>query len=125
MPDTSPESLKALIQGITQANDSIVEAKVIRADPLKVQATNDEKLILSATSLIVPQHLTDYQTTATFALEKGNLDSQTDGDHTHHLVTFSLSKETITLLNALKKDDIVYMLPVNNGKKYFILDRRG
>ncbi len=48
-----------------------------------------------------------------------------EGAHTHHLVTFSLSNGRITLFNALKVGDIVYMLPVNKGKKYFILDRRG
>ncbi len=167
MPGTSPESLKSLLQATFRANDTIIEARVISAGPLKVQATNDDKLILSEASLIVPWHLTDYTTTATIALDKGNIDSETEGDgrhshgssgthehsggthggheggngshshgggahthtnegpHDHRLVSFALTRGTITIYNALKIDDIVYMLPVNNGKKYFILDRRG
>ncbi len=65
MPGTNPESLKGLLQKTFQAcqtNDTIVEAKVISVSPLKVQATNDNKLILSEESLIVPRHLTDYTT---------------------------------------------------------------
>lgn len=123
MPDSNPESIKAIIQGITQTNNGIVEAKVLATEPLQVQATNDDKLILSAVSLIVPQHLTNYQIPATFTIAEGSIDSQTEGDgrhshgnsgehshgdcayggghthtdegtHTHQLVTFSLSKHT-------------------------------
>ncbi len=167
MPDTNPESLKSLLQTTFRTNDTIVEARVISAGPLKVQATNDAKLILSEESLIVPWHLTDYNTTATFALDKGNIDSKTEGDgrhshgssgthehsggthggheagngshnhgggahthnnegpHDHRIVSFTLTRGTITVYNALKVDEIVYMFPVNDGKKYFILDREG
>ncbi len=167
MPGTNPESLKSMLQATFRTNDTIVEARVISASPLKVQATNDAKLILSEASLIVPRNLTDYTTTATFALDKGNIDSETEGDgrhchgssgahehsggthgghdagngshghdggahthsnegpHDHRLVSFTLTRGTITVYNALKVDEIIYMLPVNNGKKYFILDREG
>lgn len=134
----SPESIKQLIQQITATEDgSVIEAKVIGVGPLKVQATNDAKLILNEASLVVPRHLTDYTTTATYTLGKGSIDSITEGDgshgghvsgdgkHNHHLVTYTLTKGTITVHNALKIGEVVYLLRYNGGKKYYILDRRG
>lgn len=134
----SPESIKQLIQQITATEDgSVIEAKVIGVGPLKVQATNDAKLILNEASLVVPRHLTDYTTTATYTLGKGSIDSITEGDgshgghvsgdgkHNHHLVTYTLTKGTITVHNALKMGEVVYLLRYNGGKKYCILDRRG
>ena len=127
----------AIIRGATSSEDgSVIEAKVIGVGPLKVQATNDDKLILNAGSLVVPWHLTDYTTKMTYRLDKGTLDSETyndgshgghdagDGTHVNHLRTFNLYKGTITVYNALKVGDMVYLLRYNDGKKYFILDRK-
>lgn len=150
--DADPMSVKQLIQTMTHSDDgAIIEAKVISASPLKIQATNDEKLVLSAATLTVPRHLTDYTTTASFSLGDGSISSITegngthahaagshgghtggsgehahsgDGTHKHHLVSFVLTKGTITVHNALKAEEYVYLLPYNNGKKYYVLDRR-
>ena len=132
-----PTSIKQLIQSFTMSEDgSVIEAKVIGVGPLKVQATNDDKLILNAGSLVVPWHLTDYTTKMTYRLDEGTLDSETyndgshgghmggDGTHVNHLRTFNLYKGTITVYNALKVGDIIYLLRYNDGKKYFILDRK-
>lgn len=149
----NPTSVKQIVQKMVQSADgAVIEAKVIAASPLKVQATNDAKLVLTAATLTVPRHLTDYTTTATHSLDKGAIDSVTEGDgkhghtggthgghmggsgghehdgdgeHDHHLVTFKLTGGTITVHNALKVGEYVYLLPYNNGKKYYILDRRG
>ena len=57
------QSIMSIIRGATMSEDgSVIEAKVIGVGPLKVQATNDDKLILNAGSLVVPWHLTDYTT---------------------------------------------------------------
>ena len=132
-----PQSIMAIIRGATSREDgSVIEAKVIGVGPLKVQATNDDKLILNAGSLVVPWHLTDYTTKMTYRLDKGTLDSETyndgshgghvagDGKNVNHLRTFNLYKGTITVYNALKVGDMVYLLRYNDGKKYFILDRK-
>lgn len=130
-----PMSIMSLIRGATMSEDgSVIEAKVIAVGPLKVQATNDDKLILNAGSLVVPRHLTDYTTKMTYRLADGTLDSQTHNDgshadpvggtHVHHLETFNLYKGTITVFNALKVGEIVYLLRYNDGKKYYILDRK-
>ena len=131
------QSIMSIIRGATMSEDgSVIEAKVIGVNPLKVQATNDDKLILNAGSLVVPWHLTDYTTKMTYRLDKGTLDSETyndgahgghvggDGTHVNHLKTFNLYKGTMTVYNALKVGDMVYLLRYNDGKKYFILDRK-
>lgn len=151
--DQDPQSIKELFRQMMSTGDgNIIEAKVISASPLKVQATNDDKLVLTAASLVVPRHLTNYSTTATFSLGKGGISSVTEGDgkhehtggshsghvgsdgshshsgdgtHGHYLVTFALEGGTITVYNALKEGEIVYLLPFNEEKKYYILDRRG
>lgn len=132
-----PQSIMSIIRGATMSEDgSVIEAKVIGVGPLKVQATNDDKLILNAGSLVVPWHLTDYTTKMTYRLDEGALDSEThndgshgghmggDGTHVNHLRTFNLYKGTMTVYNALKVGDMVYLLRYNDGKKYFILDRK-
>lgn len=131
------QSIMSIIRGATMSEDgSVIEAKVIGVNPLKVQATNDDKLILNAGSLVVPWHLTDYTTKMTYRLDKGTLDSETyndgahgghvggDGTHVNHLKTFNLYKGTMTVHNALKVGDMIYLLRYNDGKKYFILDRK-
>ena len=131
------QSIMSIIRGATMSEDgSVIEAKVIGVNPLKVQATNDDKLILNAGSLVVPWHLTDYTTKVTYRLDKGTLDSETyndgahgghvggDGTHVNHLKTFNLYKGTMTVYNALKVGDMIYLLRYNDGKKYFILDRK-
>lgn len=131
------QSIMSIIRGATMSEDgSVIEAKVIGVNPLKVQATNDDKLILNAGSLVVPWHLTDYTTKMTYRLDKGTLDSETyndgahgghvggDGTHVNHLKTFNLYKGTMTVYNALKVGDMIYLLCYNDGKKYFILDRK-
>lgn len=131
------QSIMSIIRGAAMSEDgSVIEAKVIGVNPLKVQATNDDKLILNAGSLVVPWHLTDYTTKMTYRLDKGTLDSETyndgahgghvggDGTHVNHLKTFNLYKGTMTVYNALKVGDMIYLLRYNDGKKYFILDRK-
>ena len=131
------QSIMSIIRGATMSEDgSVIEAKGIGVNPLKVQATNDDKLILNAGSLVVPWHLTDYTTKMTYRLDKGTLDSETyndgahgghvggDGTHVNHLKTFNLYKGTMTVYNALKVGDMIYLLRYNDGKKYFILDRK-
>ena len=85
---------------------------------------------------MVPRHLTDYTTQMTYTLGDGSLDSQTyedgahgghaggNGAHVNRLQTFALTKGTVTVYNALKVGEIVYLLRYNDGKKYYILDRK-
>ncbi len=143
-------SLKGLLQGVAKSNNSgVLQGVVLSASPLKIKVVNDDKLILNNNVLIVPWHLTDYTTTATFSLDDGAIDSvtiqdgnhnhnlgvhgghtsgdgsheHTGGYHTHALNTFKLNKGTMTVFNALKVDETVFLLSLDEGKKYYILDR--
>lgn len=121
----SETSLKQIFQSMSVNGIELMQGTVISASPLKIQITNDEKLILNERIAIVPWHLTDYTTHATFTVGGGALDAQTnlvDG-HTHQLETYTLTKGTLTVHNALKVGEKVHVLSLNNGKKYFVLDR--
>lgn len=128
-------SLKQLFQGLVVEGIEFLQGTVISASPLKIQIANDEKLIINERITIVPWHLTDYTTKATFAKDAGSLDSQTfqdgahgghvggTGSHINRLDTFTLTRGTLTVYNALKVGEKVHVLALNHGKKYYVLDR--
>lgn len=128
-------SLKQLFQRMIPDGGEILEGTVIQTGPLVIQMTNDEKHIINERITIVPGHLTDYTTRADFLKADGSLDSQTlqdgahgghtggSGTHINHLDTFNLYRGTLKVYNALKKGEKVYVLSLNHGKRYYVLDR--
>ena len=118
-------SLKQLFQSMSVSGIEFLQGTVISASPLKIQITNDEKLIINERITIVPWHLTDYTTQATYTVGGGALDAETNvvSAHSHKLVTYTLTKGTLTVHNALKVGEKVHVLSLNNGKKYYVLDR--
>ncbi len=103
--DLSNTSLKQLIQNLSKREAGLVQGVVISTDPLRVQMVNDSKLIVSRISTVVPKHLTNYTVSAQVADQYGQRSA------------------TITVLNALTVGDRVHLLALQNGKKYFVLDR--
>lgn len=126
-------SIKQLFQSMIPEGDELMEGVVIQTDPLKIQMTNDEKLIINERITIVPWHLTDYKTRATYRKMDGTLDSWTKNDgshadpvggtHVHHGEDFNLYKGIIIVHNALRKGDKLHILSLNHGKLYYVLDR--
>ena len=135
-------SLKELFQGMNKGDAELMLGTVTQAKPLRITMENDEKLVITDRITVVPRHLTDYETTATFELGTGSITSYTEGDgkhshsgcgfgsghsgdgtHTHHLVSFKLAKGTITVHNALKAGEKVHVLSLCKGKLYYVLDR--
>ncbi|MGN1085404.1 MAG: DUF2577 family protein [Porcipelethomonas sp.] len=55
-------SIKAIIQKLMPKQNEIIVGRIISENPLKVQAENDEKLVLNKNSLIVPARLSDIGT---------------------------------------------------------------
>ncbi len=135
MDSNEQTSLKGLFQEMIPESVNVVRGKVVSASPLKIQVVNDDKLLLSENLLCVPGHLTDYTTTCNLLLGDGSLSGQTktdgqhgghlsgDGSHNHSLSTFNIYSATLTVHNALKLGETVYLLSFNEGKKYYILDR--
>ena len=135
-----PTGIKQLFQQMIPDGPSVKEGIVTSTSPLSVTLKNDAKMILSANSLIVPRNLTDYQVEVDLETALGSLVSETkidgkhthdeltgedDGEHSHKLKTFSVRDGVLMIHNALKKGDTVYLLAFNNGKQYYILDRKG
>lgn len=105
---------------------SLLQGTVISAEPLKIQIANDSKLIISGQVTVVPKHLTDYETEADIeCMTETSIDSETNlaAGHAHKLEKFNIYKAKITVHNALKKGDIIDVLALDGGKKYYILDR--
>lgn len=123
----NPTSLKGLFQGLIPDPCGVLQGKVISASPLKIQAENDSKLIINASLLIVPKHLTEYEATVDIEVDDGALDAATNTAgveaHSHKLNSFTLTKGKLTVHNELKVGEKVHLLSLNNGKKYYILDR--
>lgn len=142
-------SIKQLIQGMLPEGGGVVEGVVVSSAPIIITLTNDSKMTLGGNSLIIPRHLTDYRTTVD--ISEGSINSVTyssgehehregkheghssgdgghehiGGEHLHNLQTFNLSAAKMTVHNALKKGEIVYLLELNHGKRYYVLDRKG
>lgn len=117
------KSLKGLFQGMMPADAEIMQGNVISASPLKIQMVNDEKLIINERITVVPWHLSNYTTTCTIDWNTENK-SGGSGDasfssHRHEIV----GTKQITVNNALKVGEAVYVLSLNNGKLYYVLDR--
>ncbi len=120
-------SLKQLFQGMSPEGTTVVRGTVVKASPLSVRIENDDKLTVSGSVLLLPRHLTDYNTTVDISLGKGWVSSETTTVelHEHKLKSFSLGGVAMTVHNALKAGDEVFLLKFNGGKNYYILDRVG
>ncbi len=127
------DSLKEVLQGMSARNTELLQGIVISESPLKIQAMNDSKLIITDISAIIPWHLTDYETTVDLeetenspiihAATSKDIVSKVVSLHAHENEKFKIYKLKIKVYNSLRKGEKVHILAVQNGKKYFILDR--
>ena len=148
-----PNSIKQCIQGMLPDPVGVIKGRVTGANPLRIVAVNNEKLVLNENTVIVPWHLTDYRTVVDIRIGAGDggLHSHIGGNHPHgpsgehsqyrtgdgvhshpdsegeHIHEsdgeHSHVSAIMTAYNALRAGDIVYMLSFNDGKRYYILDR--
>lgn len=120
-----PTSIREALQGLFPESMEILEGEVMTAQPLQIKAVNDDKLLLGPSLLCVPRHLTDYQVTVN--ISGGDVDGRTeDADgHNHTMASVAFSGATMTVQNALQQGERVYLLSFNQGKRYYILDRKG
>ncbi len=116
-------SIKGLIQGLVPDSVGIMRGKVIQTFPLLIEAEGDSKLVLSDTSLIIPKHLTNY--TVNVDIDGGTIHGATaeNESHAHDLASFGILGATMAIKNALDVGDEVYLLSLNGGKRYYILDK--
>ena len=90
---------------------------VISVSPLKIRVT--DQFILPASSLIVPEHLTDYEIETTILQDYG-WSTQTADAHSH---TIKHTRKKIKIHGALREGDKVALLRQSGGQFYFVLDR--
>lgn len=110
-------SIKAIFQGMAEEASggfTILQGTVTKTDPIQIQIANDEKLILNHNNTYIPRHLTDYKTEVTVEWQ-----TEVAAAHVHPI----LGRKPILIHNALKKGDVVHILPLNHGKQYYVLDR--
>jgi hypothetical protein len=98
-------SLKQLIQGMIPRETDLLQGTVTSVSPLAIQISNDSKLVIGKTITVVPKHLTNYTVNATVA------------------DTYGQRNATITVHNALAVGDRVHVLALQNGKKFYVLDK--
>lgn len=122
--ESEQTSLKGMLQGMIPAAAELLQGTVTSTSPLKIQITNDSKLTIGAAITVVPRHLTDYSTTADITWgEKTSLSDDTRTSDGDKLKKFSIYGAGLTVHNALKVGETVHILALQNGKKYYVLDR--
>lgn len=102
---TDEVSLKGVFQSLIPDQISIISAKVTSVNPLKAVSLNDEKLQISSSSLIVPNHLKKHTEKMSFSLDK------------------QYNNITVTVDNSLKVGNVVYLLYLETKSKFFVLGR--
>lgn len=122
-------SLKQLFQSMIPEGSELMEGTVIQVDPLKIQMTNDEKLIITDRITVVPWHLTDYKTQMSFDDPSvrqvfTTWDMAEISESAPAKISMkTIIKHKITVYNALRLGDKLHILALNNGKLYYVLDR--
>lgn len=147
-------SIKARIQEIAGQNPAmgIMLGKVTSVKPLEIQVIGDDKLTLNENIIVVPEHLTNYETRIDISLGTGTIDSLTrpgqgthghgpggghsqysgdgvhshpasEGAHVHNVHTFVLKGAKTKIYDGLKVGEIVQILRYNHSERYLLLGR--
>ena len=127
-------SIKSIIQELSPEQIRLLIGEVIEEGPLKIQAKNDDKLIIREELMILPQWLTDHVYEAyveTEAYETPDPDKEELGSDfkcTYPCTGSNAPKHYykqswIKIKNHLEVGDTVQMLAFGGGRKYYIIDR--
>lgn len=112
MPNRRSSLREMLKDAVHVPTSAVLVGTVKKESPLQIQVMSDAQLLLTETNLYVPRWL------KTHNLSVNIHGSDSDGD--------SLSgTRTMTVYNALKKGDVVYLLSYNDGELYFVVDLVG
>ena len=109
MPNAEVSLREILKKAVHVPQSGILTGSVKKASPLKIQVDSDAQLLLTESNLYVPRWLKRH----TLSVDIHGTDSEGD----------SLGgRRTMTVYNALKKGDQVYLLSYNDGALYFVID---
>jgi hypothetical protein len=122
--ESEQTSLKGMFQGMIPTAAELLQGTVTSTSPLKIQIANDSKLTIGESITVVPRHLTNYSTSADITWgEKTSLSSDTKTASGDRLQKFTIYGAGLTVHNALQVGETVHVLSLQNGKKYYVLDR--
>lgn len=126
--------MTGLLKGIKCAAKSVGDAEkpvrvcygtVTKDSPLEI--TVDQKTILEAEDLILCRNVTDYECDVEFSLKTEKLQHNHTGVHgTTSVQTLQYevkNKKKMKVYNALKKDDVVFLIREQGGQRFIVIDR--
>ncbi len=129
----STDLVKNIKQAAVEAVNASKPAGVIygtvqSVNPLEIFV--EQKLVLTKEFVVVPEHLTDYETEITFddpnikqIYTTWNMEETQESQRSKISFKQPAAKHKITVYNGLKNGDKVIMLRQQGGQLYFILDR--
>lgn len=126
--------MTGLLKGIKCAAKDVGDAEkpvrvcygtVTKDSPLEI--TVDQKTILEAEDLILCRNVTDYECDVEFSLKTEKLQHNHTGVHgTTSVQTLQYevkNKKKMKVYNALKKDDVVFLIREQGGQRFIVIDR--
>ena len=120
---------KAAVEAVDASNPASLMYGIVQSvSPLTIYV--DQKLIIPESFIIVPQHLTDYETEITFdnpdikqIYTTWNMAETQESSQSKLSFKQPAVKHKITVYNALKTGDKVLLLRQQGGQKFLVLDR--
>lgn len=98
---------------------------VTKDSPLEI--TVDQKTILEAEDLILCRNVTDYECDVEFSLKTEKLQHNhtgTYGPTSVQTLQYEVkNKKKMKVYNALKKDDVVFLIQEQGGQRFIVIDR--
>ena len=131
----STDLVKNIKQAAVEAVNASKPAGVIygtvqSVNPLEIFV--EQKLILTKEFIIVPEHLTDYETEITFddpnikqIYTTWNMEETQESQRSKISFKQPAVKHKITIYNALKEGDSVILFRKQGGQRYVVFDRAG
>lgn len=129
MPDMTG-FLKVVKQAALDAVDAqkpvrVCYGTVTKDSPLEI--TVNQKTILEAEDLILCRNVTDYECDVEFSLKTEKLQHNHTGVHgptsVQTLQYEVKNKKKMKVYNALKKDDVVFLIREQGGQRFIVIDR--
>lgn len=129
LPDMS-NFLKAVKQAALDAVNAskpvqLCYGTVTKDSPLEI--TVDQKTILEEDDLILCRNVTDYECDVEFSLKTEKLDHNHTGVHgptsTKTLQYEVKNKKKMKVYNALKQNDVVFLIREQGGQRFIVIDR--
>lgn len=115
------KNITEVIRGVTEANmPTIVLGQILNLNPWKIQLVDDQNIILSDQSLIIPERVKRY---AYDRLKCSGCNKIVCGQCGAISCSGGSGCGSFEWRKPLKKGDRLYMLAVNHCKIYYVLDR--